>query len=81
MPENDPPQPDKAHPSPLAGEKVHERPEVKPLVEKAQAERDARIPHGTMRTGSDIPGGGGSQSLADPAASTPRTPASENSGE
>ena len=40
-----------------------ERPDVKPLVEKAGAGPGPRIPHGVIRTGADIAGGGGTKSL------------------
>jgi hypothetical protein len=42
---------------------VHERPDVKPLVEKAVAElTESRTP-GTMKTGADTAGGGGTRTL------------------
>ena len=63
MPDNKLTEPEKPHPTPRDGDNVHERPEVKPLVEKAGAERERRVPQGTMKTGGDIPGGGGTQSL------------------
>ena len=70
----DTPRSDKPHPTPLDSEKVHERPEVKPLVDKARAERDQRVPQGTMKTGSDVLGGGGTKSLKTPPQGTPRIP-------
>lgn len=42
---------------------VHERPEVKPLVEKAGALKSQDAPHGTIKSGADVPGGGGTKSL------------------
>jgi len=65
MPDAPPPK-QKPHPTPSAEDNVHGRPEVKPLVEKAGAERDARIPQGTMKTGADTVGGGGTKSLEEP---------------
>ena len=49
--------------APPAAIPTHERPDVKPLVEKARAEPHARIPQGVMKTGADIAGGGGTKSL------------------
>jgi hypothetical protein len=45
------------------GEEPHTKPEVKSLVEKARADRDKRVPQGTMKTGADCAGGGGTKSL------------------
>lgn len=42
---------------------VHERPEVKPLVEKAGALKSKEAPHGSIRSGADVPGGGGTKTL------------------
>ena len=62
MPEPDPPKPE----NPRAGLPPHEMPDVKPLIEKAGAERDRRVPQGTIKTGADIAGGGGTKTLDDP---------------
>lgn len=51
-------------PTPATGEgKILEDPQVKSLVEKACAEPERRIPQGTVKTGADLPGGGGTKSL------------------
>ncbi len=42
---------------------VHERPEVKPLIEKAGVDLRKTLPQGTMKTGADVPGGGGTHTL------------------
>ncbi len=44
-------------------EPVSERPEIKSLIDKARAYPEQRIPQGTIKTGADIPGGGGTKSL------------------
>lgn len=59
--------PDQKQPaeSPTAHKGVppHEMPDVKPLVDKAGAEPDRRIPQGAMKTGADTAGGGGTKTL------------------
>jgi hypothetical protein len=62
-PNQNPPQPERPHPTPREGNNVHERPEVKDLVEKARAERHRRVPQGTMKTGGDTAGGGATNPL------------------
>ncbi len=49
-------------PSP-SGVPTHELPEVKPLIDKARSDPARRIPEGTIRTGADVVGGGGTKTL------------------
>lgn len=65
-------------PVPTPSANVHERPEVKPLVDKAGADPDRRVPQGTMKTGGDVPGGGGTQSLELPEVVDPAAPAPDS---
>jgi hypothetical protein len=45
------------------GGEVSQRPEVKPLVDKAGATKLRETPPGTMVTGADTPGGGAAKPL------------------
>jgi hypothetical protein len=51
-------------PASTGGVPPHERPEVKPLVEKAEAERvRGAPPEATIKSGADVAGGGGTKTL------------------
>jgi hypothetical protein len=58
------------------GGDVHQRPEVKPLIEKSGAERLLQTPPGTMATGGGIAGGGSANPLDHDTPLKPDTPAS-----
>lgn len=60
MTEPNPQPPDEAPPEAVP---VHERPEVKHLIEKAGGDLRKTLPQGTMKTGADVPGGGGTHTL------------------
>ena len=57
------PNPQPQDEAPPEGLPVHERPEVKNLVEKAGGVLRKNLPQGTMKTGADVPGGGGTHTL------------------
>ncbi len=63
MPDPNPPEHKNSEPPTPPAANIHERPEIKPLIEKAGADPQRRVPQGTMKTGGDVPGGGGTQPL------------------
>ncbi len=66
MSDTNPPDANTSDQKPNPKESIHERPEIKPLIEKAGAHPERRVSQGTMKTGGDVAGGGGTKSLEVP---------------
>jgi hypothetical protein len=70
MSKPDAPAPPKTADDPI---EASSRPEVRPLVERAGPPSKRGLPHGTMKTGGDVPGGGATTTRpADPPAKPDR---------